>query len=49
MFRRALRLPQRPEGTFFLWGPRQTGKTSLLDSEKFCRAVPVGYAAIRKG
>ena len=21
----------------------------LLDSEKFCRAVPVGYAAIRKG
>jgi hypothetical protein len=22
---------------------------TCLDSEKFCRAVPVGYAAIRKG
>ncbi|HME69014.1 MAG TPA: AAA family ATPase [Myxococcota bacterium] len=30
MFRRALQLPTRPTDTFFLWGPRQTGKSSLL-------------------
>ena len=30
MLRRALALPRRPEESFFLWGPRQTGKTSLL-------------------
>ena len=30
MFRRALHLPIRPTDTFFLWGPRQTGKSSLL-------------------
>lgn len=30
MFRRALRLPTRSSDTFFLWGPRQTGKSSLL-------------------
>lgn len=30
MFRRALHLPTRPTDTFFLWGPRQTGKSSLL-------------------
>lgn len=30
MFRRQLLLPENPEGSFFLWGPRQTGKTSLL-------------------
>jgi predicted AAA+ superfamily ATPase len=30
MLRRALTLPRRPEESFFLWGPRQTGKTSLL-------------------
>jgi hypothetical protein len=30
MLRRALALPPRPEESFFLWGPRQTGKTSLL-------------------
>jgi len=30
MFRRALQLPTRPRDTFFLWGPRQTGKSSLL-------------------
>ncbi len=30
MFRRALTLPARPSQTFFLWGPRQTGKSSLL-------------------
>src|SRR5437870_5269903 len=28
MFQRRLRLPE--SGSFFLWGPRQTGKTSLL-------------------
>jgi len=30
MFRRALRLPPSGKETFFLWGPRQTGKTTLL-------------------
>ena len=32
MFRRALPLPPRPSETFFLWGPRQTGKSTLLKS-----------------
>jgi len=27
---RALRLPTRPNTSFFLWGPRQTGKSTLL-------------------
>ena len=30
MFQRELRLSARPSETFFLWGPRQTGKSSLL-------------------
>jgi predicted AAA+ superfamily ATPase len=30
MLERALRLPQRPATSFFLWGPRQTGKSTLL-------------------
>lgn len=30
MFRRGLRLPRAGSETFFLWGPRQTGKTTLL-------------------
>lgn len=30
MFRRRLVLPAEPEQSFFLWGPRQTGKSSLL-------------------
>jgi predicted AAA+ superfamily ATPase len=30
MFKRALRLPAAGSETFFLWGPRQTGKTTLL-------------------
>lgn len=30
MFDRALRLPPAGRETFFLWGPRQTGKTTLL-------------------
>ncbi len=30
MVSRVLRLPGRPDSTFFLWGPRQTGKSSLL-------------------
>jgi predicted AAA+ superfamily ATPase len=30
VIRRALALPRRPDESFFLWGPRQTGKTSLL-------------------
>jgi len=27
---RALHLPRRPDTSFFLWGPRQTGKSTLL-------------------
>lgn len=30
MFRRALELPPPGKETFFLWGPRQTGKSTLL-------------------
>ncbi|MBI3817096.1 MAG: ATP-binding protein [Planctomycetes bacterium] len=30
MFQRALSLPTAPKVSFFLWGPRQTGKSSLL-------------------
>lgn len=32
MLRRFLTLPPRPDTTFFLWGPRQTGKSTLLRS-----------------
>ena len=30
MLQRALSLPAKPEQSFFLWGPRQVGKSSLL-------------------
>ena len=30
MLRRSLNLPAAGKETFFLWGPRQTGKTTLL-------------------
>lgn len=30
MYRRALHLPPKPNNSFFLWGPRQSGKTTLL-------------------
>lgn len=30
MYKRLLHLPAHPENSFFLWGPRQTGKTTLL-------------------
>ena len=30
MFERKLELPKEKTETFFLWGPRQTGKTTLL-------------------
>jgi len=30
MLERSLHLPERPENSFFLWGPRQTGKSTLL-------------------
>jgi len=30
MYKRLLRLPLNPRKSFFLWGPRQTGKTTLL-------------------
>ena len=32
MFKRQLALPARPTESFFLWGPRQTGKSTLLKS-----------------
>lgn len=32
MIQRSLVLPKRPKHSFFLWGPRQTGKTTLLRS-----------------
>lgn len=32
MFKRNLQLPPLGAETFFLWGPRQTGKTTLLKS-----------------
>lgn len=32
MFKRGLRLPKAGTETFFLWGPRQTGKTTLLQA-----------------
>lgn len=31
MYERDLKLPPSPKSSFFLWGPRQTGKTSLLE------------------
>ncbi len=30
MYKRLLQLPADPETSFFLWGSRQTGKTTLL-------------------
>ncbi len=30
MYKRRLDLPRSPQTSFFLWGPRQTGKTTLL-------------------
>jgi len=30
MYKRNLRLPEKPKQSFFLWGTRQTGKTTLL-------------------
>lgn len=32
MFKRSIELPKAGTATFFLWGPRQTGKTTLLTS-----------------
>ncbi|MDA0771436.1 MAG: AAA family ATPase [Cyanobacteria bacterium] len=32
-FNRALNLPQNPSKSLFLWGPRQTGKSSLLKKQ----------------
>ncbi|MBW1787203.1 MAG: ATP-binding protein [Deltaproteobacteria bacterium] len=32
MYKRSLRLPDKPVNSFFLWGPRKTGKTTLLKS-----------------
>ena len=30
MYSRLIDLPKRPKQSLFLWGPRQTGKTTLL-------------------
>jgi len=38
MFKRTIRLPPAGTETFFLWGPRQTGKTTLL-----AEAYPVAH------
>ena len=32
MYNRMLHLPTPPKRSFFLWGPRQTGKTSLIEA-----------------
>jgi uncharacterized protein len=32
MFQRSLVLPRSPENSFFLWGPRQTGKSTLIQT-----------------
>lgn len=49
MFHRKLPLPAPGEDTFFLWGPRQTGKSTLLKERypearwldpKACAALP---------
>ncbi len=40
VFRRLVRLPERPRESFFLWGPRGTGKSSLL-RELYPRAIRV--------
>ena len=47
MFRRDLRLPALGEETFFLWGPRQTGKTTLL-REHFPRGPWVRWIDLLK-
>jgi predicted AAA+ superfamily ATPase len=39
MYPRGLKLPVSPKRSFFLWGPRQAGKTSLL--EKLSPGVPL--------
>jgi uncharacterized protein len=38
MYKRFLSLPKKPEQSFFLWGPRQAGKTTLLK-----QAYPEAY------
>ena len=47
MLERRLRLPRRPETSFFLWGPRQTGKSTLLRSS-YPRARVVDLLAARE-
>lgn len=32
MFKRSIALPKNPRETFFLWGPRQSGKSTLLEA-----------------
>ncbi len=39
MYPRLLKIPEKPERSFFIWGPRQTGKTFLL--KKIFASVPV--------
>jgi len=47
MLVRALKLPSRPERTFFLWGPRQTGKSTLL-AETYPRAQRIDLLTSRE-
>ena len=47
MLERRLRLPWRPGTSFFLWGPRQTGKSTLLRSS-YPRARVIDLLAARE-
>ena len=47
MLERQLRLPRRPGTSFFLWGPRQTGKSTLLRSS-YPRARVIDLLAARE-
>lgn len=40
MFKRSLLIPEKPERSFFLWGPRQTGKSTLL-KERYPSALRI--------
>ncbi len=44
MFRRSLVLPEPGSESFFLWGPRQTGKTTLLrETYPVCDVIDNGF------
>ena len=47
MFHRKLPLPAPGEDTFFLWGPRQTGKSTLL-KERYPQSALAGSEGLRR-